>query len=91
MTSTNRFRSLAKDAIVSIEKEQHGRDVTHEDIEVVFMSYISGNMKATFVIPRDTQNRCYEVSYTRTNNNIYIDEYVKTHQGTKVVSVESGD
>ena len=32
MTDTNRFRTLAKEQIVRIEKEVYGREINHTDI-----------------------------------------------------------
>ena len=77
MQNTNTFRSMAKDAIIKIEKETYNRDLTHEDVEVVFMSYVLGQMKGTFGVPKDNNGRYYEVSLSNITNKMYIDEYQK--------------
>ena len=41
MKNTNAFRTRAKDEIVKLEKDVYGRDVSHEEIEIVFLSLCS--------------------------------------------------
>lgn len=77
MTNTNTFRTIAKDAIIKIEKDMYNRDLEHKDIEVVFMSYVLGQMKATFVVPVKNFGRYYEVSLNNLTQRMYIDEYNK--------------
>ena len=91
MNSTNRFRSLAKDAIMQIESDTHGCKVTHEDIEVSYMSFVSGYMKAEFVIPKKAKDRRYIASYIPTSDSMYVDEFRMSLEGTKVVKVGLGD
>lgn len=86
MKNTNAFRTKAKDEIVKIEKDTYGRDVTHEEIEIVSLTYVMGFIKGMFVVARNTQGRIYEISSNPTNGKLYIDVYKK--EGTKVVSVE---
>lgn len=85
MTDTNKFRSLCKQQIVRLEKDQFGRDLTHEDIQVVFMSYVLGQMKATLVVAKDTEGRYYECSYSYLNQKLFVDMYKKI--GDLVVNV----
>lgn len=85
MTNTNIFRTIAKDAIVQTEKELYGRDVSHEEIELVFMGYVLGNIKGTFVVARNTEGRYYEVTYSNSANKLFIDEYKKS--GTRVIDL----
>ena len=75
MTDTNRFRTLAKQEIVRIERDVYGRDIHHEDIQMVFLSYVLGQMKATLVVARDTGGRYYEVSYSHINQKMFVDVY----------------
>lgn len=75
MTDTNRFRTLAKREIVRIEREVYGREVSHEDIQLVFLSYVLGQMKATLVVAKETEGRYYEVSYSHLNQKIFVDVY----------------
>lgn len=75
MTDTNQFRTLAKQQIVRIEREVYGREVNHEDIQMVFLSYVLGQMKATLVVARNTEGRYYEVSYSHLNEKMFIDVY----------------
>lgn len=75
MTDTNQFRTLAKQEIVRLEREIYGREVTHADIQFVFMSYVLGQMKATLVVAKNTEGRYYEVSYSCVNNRMFIDIY----------------
>ena len=75
MTDTNQFRTLAKQQIVRIEREVYGREVNHEDIQMVFLSYVLGQMKATLVVARNTEGRYYEVSYSHINNKMFVDVY----------------
>lgn len=87
MLSSNKFRSIAKDEIVKIEKEHFGHDdVEHDDIHVVFMGYVLGNIKGTFVVPRRTEGRYYEITYSSTANKLYVDTYTKI--GNKTVDVD---
>ncbi len=86
MKNTNAFRTKAKDEIVKIEKDTYGRDVTHEEIEIVSLTYVMGFIKGMFVVARNTQGRIYEISSNPTNGKLYIDVYKK--EGTKVVSIE---
>ena len=75
MTDTNQFRTLAKQQIVRIEREVYGREINHEDIQMVFLSYVLGQMKATLVVARNTEGRYYEVSYSHINNKMFVDVY----------------
>lgn len=75
MTDTNQFRTLAKQQIVRIEREVYGREISHEDIQMVFLSYVLGQMKATLVVARNTEGRYYEVSYSHLNEKMFIDVY----------------
>ena len=86
MKNTNAFRTRAKDEIVKLEKDNYGRDVTHEEIEVVFLTYVMGYIKGMFVVARNTEGRIYEVSSNPTTFKLYIDVYKK--EGNKVVSVD---
>lgn len=86
MTDTNKFRTLAKDEIVKLEAENYGRTIAHEEIQIVFMSYVMGSMKATLVVAKNTQGRYYEVSYSSYNNRMYIDTYEKV--ADKVIEVK---
>lgn len=85
MTDTNKFRTLAKDEIAKLEKETYGREISHEEIQIVFMSYVMGSMKATLVVAKNTQGRYYEVSYSSMNQRMYIDTYEKV--ADKVIEV----
>ena len=85
MKNTNAFRTRAKDEIVKLEKDTYGRDVTHEEIEIVFLTYIMGYIKGLFVVARNTEGRIYEISSNPVNDKLYIDVYRK--EGTKVVSL----
>lgn len=85
MKNTNAFRTRAKDEIVKLEKDNYGRDVTHEEIEVVFLTYVMGYIKGMFVVARNTEGRIYEVSSNPTTRKFYIDVYKK--EGNKVVDL----
>ena len=85
MTNTNEFRTRAKDEIVKLEKDNYGRDVTHEEIEIVFLSYSMGFIKGMFVVAKHAEGRIYEVSSNPNNNRLYIDVYKK--EGNTVVSL----
>ena len=85
MTDTNKFRTLAKQEIVKMEKDIYGRDVTHEEIQFVFMSYVLGQMKATLVVAKNTEGRYYEVSYSSISGKMFIDVYKQA--GSKVVMI----
>ena len=86
MKNTNAFRTRAKDEIVKLEKDNYGRDVTHEEIEIVSLTYVMGFIKGMFVVARNTQGRIYEISSNPTNGKLYIDVYKK--EGNKVVSID---
>lgn len=85
MTDTNKFRTMAKDAIVKLESENYSRELSHEEIQIVFMSYVMGCMKATLVVAKNTQGRYYEVSYSPINQRMYVDTYEKV--GERVIGV----
>ena len=85
MRNTNEFRTLAKDEIAKLEKDIYGRDVSHEEIEIVFMSYVMGYIKGLFVVARNTEGRIYEVSSNPANGKLYIDVYKK--EGNKVINL----
>ena len=85
MKNTNAFRTRAKDEIVKLEKDVYGRDVSHEEIEIVFLSYVMGYIKGLFVVARNTEGRIYEVSSNPSTNKLYIDVYKK--EGSKVVEL----
>lgn len=85
MQNTNQFRTQAKDEIVKIEKDVYGRDVSHEEIEIVFLSYVMGYIKGLFVVAKNTGGRIYEISSNPTNGKFYIDVYKK--DGSKVVAI----
>lgn len=86
MKNTNAFRTRAKDEIAKLEKDTYGRDVTHEEIEIVSLTYVMGFIKGMFVVAKNTQGRIYEISSNPVNGKLYIDVYKK--EGTKVVSVD---
>lgn len=85
MRDTNAFRTRAKDEIVKLEKDVYGRDISHEEIEIVFLTYIMGFIKGLFVVAKNTEGRIYEISSNPTNGKFYIDVYKK--EGSKVVSL----
>lgn len=85
MRDTNAFRTRAKDEIVKLERDTYGRDISHEQIEIVFLSYVMGYIKGLFVVAKNTEGRIYEVSSNPTNGKFYIDVYKK--EGSKVISL----
>lgn len=85
MTNTNAFRTRAKDEIAKLEKDVYGRDISHEEIEIVFLSYVMGYIKGIFVVAKNTEGRIYEISSNPANNKFYIDVYKR--EGTKVVAL----
>lgn len=87
MRNTNLFRTRAKDEIAKLEKDVYGRDVNHEDIEIVFLSYVMGYIKGLFVVATDPAGRIYEISSNPNTGKFYIDVYKK--EGSKVVNLET--
>ena len=85
MTNTNEFRTRAKDEIVKLEKDNYARDISHEEIEIVTLSYVMGYIKGMFVVARNTEGRIYEISSNPNTNKLYIDVYKK--EGCKVVNL----
>ena len=85
LSNTNKFRTRAKDEIVNLEKDVYGRDISHEEIEIVFLSYVMGYIKGLFVVAKNTMGRIYEVSSNPQTGRFYIDVYKK--DGSKVVSL----
>ena len=85
MKNTNTFRTRAKDEIVKLEKDNYNRDVSHEEIEIVFLSYVMGFIKGLFVVARNTEGRIYEISSNPNTGKLYIDVYKK--EGNKVVAL----
>ena len=86
MKDTNAFRTRAKDEIAKLEKDVYGRDISHEEIEMVFLTYIMGYIKGMFVVAKNTCGRIYEVSSNPQNGKFYIDVYKK--DGSKVVAIQ---
>lgn len=86
MKNTNAFRTRAKDEIVKLEKDTYGRDVTHEEIEIVSLTYVMGFIKGMFVVAKNTQGRIYEISSNPITNRLYIDVYKK--EGNRVIDVD---
>jgi|GEM_PF-2699962 len=86
MTNTNEFRTRCKDEIVKLERDTYGRDISHEEIELVTLSYVMGFIKGVFVVAKNTEGRIYEISSNPNSNRLYIDVYKK--EGCKVVSLE---
>ena len=85
MRDTNAFRTRAKDEICKIEKDVYSRDISHEEVEIVFLSYVIGFIKGMFVVAKNTGGRIYEVSYNPNTNKLYIDVYKK--EGLKVADL----
>ena len=85
MRDTNAFRTRAKDEICKLEKDIYARDVSHEEVEIVFLSYVMGYIKGIFVVARNADGRIYEVSSNPTNGKFYIDVYKK--EGSKVINL----
>ena len=85
MSNSNEFRTRAKDEIVKLEKDVYGRDISHEEIEMVFLSYVMGYIKGMFVVAKNTCGRIYEISSNPSNGKFYIDVYTK--EGSKVVAI----
>lgn len=71
------FLRRAKEEIVKVEKEVYNRKISTEDIEVVFQAYVLGDLKAIFVVARNTQGRYYEVSANTNTLKLFIDIYKK--------------
>ena len=85
MSDTNAFRTRAKDEICKLEKDVYSRDVSHEEVEIVFLSYVMGFIKGMFVVAKNTDGRIYEVSSNPMNGRFYIDVYKK--EGSKVINL----
>lgn len=85
MTNTNEFRTRSKDEICKLERDNYGRDISHEEVELVTLSYVMGYIKGLFVVARNTEGRIYEVSSNPNTDKLYIDVYKK--EGSKVVEV----
>ena len=85
MRDTNAFRTRATDEICKLEKDIYGRDISHEEVEIVFLSYVMGFIKGLFVVAKNTEGRIYEISSNPTNGRLYIDVYKK--EGSKTVEI----
>ena len=59
--------------------------MSHEEIEIVTLSYVMGYIKGMFVVARNTEGRIYEISSNPNTNKLYIDVYKK--EGCKVVDL----
>ena len=60
-----------------IEKEFYDRDIQTDKVEQVFFTYTFGHMKTIMVVATNTDNRYYEISYSRTRDSFYIDVYTQ--------------
>ncbi|MBR0295545.1 MAG: hypothetical protein IJQ67_06580 [Bacilli bacterium] len=85
LRDTNAFRTRAKDELCKLEKDVYGRDITHEEVEIVFLTYVMGFIKGMFVVANNTCGRIYEISSNPTNGRLYIDVYKK--DGSKVIAI----
>ena len=85
LRDTNAFRTRAKDEICKLEKDVYNRDISHEEVEIVFLTYVMGYIKGMFVVARNTEGRIYEVSLNPNNGKYSIDLYKK--EGSKVISL----
>jgi hypothetical protein len=53
LSNSNEFRTRAKDEIVKLEKDVYGRDISHEEIEIVFLTYVMGFIKGMFLVAKN--------------------------------------
>lgn len=70
------FEKAAKQALAKKLNEEYDEDFVPRDISMVWFGYIIGNMKGLF-IDNGANNRYYEVTYNRANDEMYIDIYMK--------------
>lgn len=75
--TSHEFTKRAQEEIIRIEKEFYDREVQANEIEQVFFTYTFGHMKAIMVVAGNTDNRYYEVSYSKNSDLFYIDVYTQ--------------
>lgn len=66
----------AKNAIIKVAKEKYGEDYRIEDVQVVWMVHLLGFKKGIYIDNGQNQ-RIYEVTYNRDQNEMYVDAYEK--------------
>ena len=82
MTSYD-FEKAAKEALISTIEEKYGEKYGIENISMVWFAHILGYKKAILIDDGDNK-RIYEVTYSLTNDQMYVDVYEK--QLNKAVS-----
>ena len=75
MTSAD-FEKAAKNLIIKKMKDVTGIEVEYSKLQVVFLTYTLGNIKATLFAPT-TPGYYFEVTFDRFNDKMYLDIYQK--------------
>ena len=83
MTS-NEFEKLAKNSVIKIMKENHGIELTQNELEFVWFAHELGYKKCTLYAQK-LGHYYPEVTYNRDKNELYVDIYLK-QSNTKIES-----
>lgn len=70
------FEKVAKNAVIKVMKEQHGIELTIEELDFVWFAHELGFKKCT-LWARKMENYYAEVTYNRDTNELYVDIYLK--------------
>lgn len=74
--STYEFEVIAKNAVIKQIKKEYDEEYKIDQISVVYMVHLLGHKKA-ILIDSGNNGRMYEVTYNRSNNEMYVDVYRK--------------
>ena len=85
MTSYD-FEKVAKNAVIKIMKEQHGLELTIQELQFVWFAHELGYKKCTLYAER-LGDYYPEVTYNRDKDELYVDIYLK-QSNTKIPGEE---
>jgi hypothetical protein len=72
------FEVAAKNAVIRLTKEKYGFEFDITQVQIVWFAHMLGNKKA-ILITIGPDNRIYEVTYNREDDEMYIDCYSKCY------------
>ena len=70
------FEVAAKNAVIKSIRKKYGEDYIIGEIQMVWFAHILG-YKKSILIDMGPNNRIYEVTYNKLQNEMYVDAYVK--------------
>lgn len=74
--TTTEFEKIAKNACIKVMKEQHGIELTMDELEFVWFAHELGFKKCTLYAKR-LGHYYPEITYNRDADELYVDVYLK--------------